>query len=392
MTLKTINGSYAIAEAVKDCKVEVVAAYPITPSTYIPHALNKYYANGEIPKFIAVEAEFSAISAVQGASAAGARAFTATSSQGLLLMHEALFATSGMRLPVVAVVANRAISAPLSIWTDEQDTISQRDTGWIQIYCKNNQQAVDSVVQAFRIAEKVMLPVMVCVDGFYLTHSVEQIDVPEKEKIAAYLPAYENQYKLDPQNPLTLGAYATPPDYQEFREDLCNDLDASTAAIEAAGKEFAKAFGREYGLLEYYKCDDADRIMLTIGSMACNIERVVDALRAKGEKVGCCHLRVLRPFPRDALKKGPLKGRHVLVVERDISPGGVPPIYAEVSEAMAGTGSTVSYAVGALGGREIKAEEIEQWLMRMKEGKQLRDWMGRNEQKKPAGKIAVAKA
>ena len=377
MVLKTIEGSLAVAEAACNCKPDVVAAYPITPSTHIAHQLNKYYADGLIPKFIAVESEFAAMSAIQGASAAGARAFTATSGQGLLLMHEVLFATSGMRLPVVACVANRAVSSPLSIWNDEQDSISQRDTGWIQIYCKNNQQAVDSIIQAFRIGEKAMIPVMVCIDGFYLTHSVEQIDVPEPEKTGAFMRPYVNPYKLDPENPISLGVYATPPDYQEFREDLSADLEKSAGIIEDVGKEFGEAFGRAYGLIDGYKTGDADRVMLSLGSITTNIEKLVDSLRAKGESVGSFHLRVFRPFPRDIVRKA-LAGKKVLVVERDISPGTVPPIYLEASEALEGTGATVSFIRGGLGGREVRTQELEGWFARMKDGKQIREWMGQN--------------
>ena len=377
MTLQTIEGSLAIADVTKDCGVEVVAAYPITASTHIAHQLNKHWADGLIPKFIAVEAEFSAISAAKGASAAGARVFTATSGQGLLLMHEALHAVAGMRLPVVMCVANRAISAPLNVWNDEQDTISQRDTGWIQIYCKDNQQAVDAIPQAFVIAEKLMLPVMVCIDGFYLTHAVEQIDVPEADKLKKFVPPYNNPYKLDPEHPISLGVYTAPPEYQEFRQDLCDDMDKAVGEIEKIGADYGKAFGRPYGLFESYKCEDADRVMLTLGSMAANIEKTVDVLRAKGEKVGVMHLRVYRPFPREALRKA-LEGKHVMVIERDISPGAVPPLYSEVVEATVGTKSFVSYAIGALGGREVRGAEIEKLFALMKEGKQIRTWIGVN--------------
>jgi pyruvate ferredoxin oxidoreductase alpha subunit len=376
--LKTAEGSLVIAEAVRDCGVEVVAAYPITSSTHIAHQLDKYYADGLIPKFIAVESEFAAMSALQGASAGGARAFTTTSGQGLLLMHEVLHSMAGMRLPVVACVANRAVSSPLSIWNDEQDSMSQRDTGWIQLYCKNNQEAVDTVIQAFRIAEKVMIPAMVCIDGFYLTHSVEQIDTPEPEKIKAFLPPYVNPYVLDPEKPMSLGVYATPPDYQDFREDLSADIENTLPVIEDVGREFGKAFGRTYGLMDLYQCEDADRVMLSLGSITSNIDKVVDKLRAQGEKVGVCHLRAFRPFPREQLRKA-LVGKHVLIVERDISPGSVPPLYGEVAEALYGTNTTVSYIKGGLGGREVRSTEFERWFAKMKEGKQIRAWMGSNQ-------------
>ena len=379
MALTTINNSAAIALVASYCKVDVVASYPITPSTPITHELNKLYVNGGFPKFITVESEFSAISSLIGASAAGVRTFSATCGQGLMLMHEALFSTSGMRLPVVMAVANRAISSPLNIWNDEQDSICQRDSGWIQLYCKNGQQAVDTVVQAFKIAEKTMLPAMVCLDGFYLTHSVGQVDIPDKDKVAAFLPPYKNPCVLDPQNPLTVGAYAVPADYQDFRENLSADLENSAKEIVEVGKEFGKAFGREYGLVEYHNCKDADRVIITLGSVYNTIEMVADGLIAKGEKVGVAHLRAFRPFPAENLRAN-LAGKHVLVVERDISPGAVPPVYAEVSEALAGTGSTVSVAAGLLGGREAKRQAFESLFERMKQGK-VKGWFCSKEKK-----------
>jgi pyruvate ferredoxin oxidoreductase alpha subunit len=364
--------SAAIAEVASYCKVEVVASYPITPSTPLTHELDRIYVNGGFPKFITVEAEFSAISSLLGASAAGGRTFSATSSQGLLLMHEALFSTAGMRLPVVMVVANRAVSSPLNIWNDEQDSVSQRDSGWIQLYCKSGQEAVDTVVQAFKIAEKAMLPAMVCIDGFYLTHTVSQVDLPDKDRVAAFLLPYKNPNALDPQNPLSLGAYATPADYQDFREDLAADLEAVQDTIAEVGKEFGKVFGREYGLVEYRNCKDADRVILSLGSVCNSIEKVADSLRARGEKVGVAHLRSFRPFPASDLRAN-LAGKHVLVVERDVSPGGIPPVYAELSEALVGTGATVSVATGLLGGREAKRQAFESLFERMKQGK-VKGW------------------
>ena len=379
MAIKTMNYSDAIAEAASYCKVDVIASYPITPSTPIAHALNKIYVNGGFPKFITVEAEFSAISSLLGASAAGARTFSATSSQGLMLMHEALFSTAGMRLPVVMAIANRAISSPLNIWADEQDSISQRDSGWLQLYCKNGQEAVDTTIQAFMIAEKTMLPVMVCLDGFYLTHTISQVDVPDKDKVAAFIPPYKNPYVLDPQNPVSVGAYTMPADYQDFREDLCADVDAAQDSIVEVGKEFGKVFGREYGLVEYHNCKDADRVIITLGSVYNSIEKVADSLRARGEKVGVAHLRSFRPFPASDLRAN-LAGKHVLVVERDISPGGVPPVYAEVSEALVGTGATVSVATGLLGGREAKKQAFEALYDKMKQGK-VKSWLCSKERK-----------
>src|SRR3989338_2535109 len=203
---------------VLNCRPQVVACYPITPTTSLTAELNQYYVDGKIPEYLAVESEFAAMSALVGASAAGSRTFTTTGGQGLLLMHEVLFSAAGMRLPIVIVNGNRAVSSPLNIWNDEQDSISQRDTGWIQIYCKNNQEAVDTIAQAFYVAEKILLPVMVCVDGHYLTHAVEQVDVPEESLVDKFLPPYKYPLKLDPENPVSLGVYANPTHYQIFRE------------------------------------------------------------------------------------------------------------------------------------------------------------------------------
>lgn len=378
MALQTLLGSNAIAEVAVNCGIEVVGAYPITPSTPIAHALNKHWANGRIPKFVAVESEHSAISVITGASAAGARVFSATSGQGLLLMHEVLSATSGMRIPVVMCVANRAISAPLNVWNDEQDTVMQRDAGWIQLYCKNNQEAVDTIPQAFVIAEKTYLPVMVCVDGFYLTHCVEQVEMPDPEKVRAFVGKYENPYKLDSGKPISLGVYAAPNEYQEFRQDFCADMEKALFAVEKAGRDYASVCGREYGFFGAYDVEGADRVMLSLGSVCTNIEKVVDKLRAKGEKVGVLHLRVYMPFPREQLRKA-LQGKHVMVIERDVSPGAAPPVFTDVSEALYGTGTTMSYAIGALGGRDVKPAEYEGLFARMKEGKAIRGaWIGQN--------------
>ena len=383
MTVKSVNGTTAIAQSVKACQPQVVAGYPITPMTHVVEELEKYFANGEIPTFIAVEAEFSAISAVLGASAAGCRSFTATSAQGLLYMHEVLFAVSGMRLPVVMAVGNRAVSAPLSIWNDEQDSVSQRDAGWIQLYCKNNQEAADSIPQAFFIAEKTMLPVMVCIDGHFLTHTVEQVDLLEPSQVAKFLPPYKPTVFLDPKNPVSLGVYTSPAHYQEFRQDLSQDLETSRRTILEAGEKFKKLFGRSLGLVDEYQCSDATEILVGLGSAMENVRIVVDQLRKKGRKVGCLHIRSYRPFPRSEIQKI-LAHKRVGVIDRAISPGSTAPLYTEVSEALQGTGATVSSFVGALGGRMLTTTDVPALFETLSNGKPVQQWITVNLEKNDA--------
>ncbi|MBI4209966.1 MAG: pyruvate ferredoxin oxidoreductase [Candidatus Diapherotrites archaeon] len=365
--LKTKEGARVLGEMAVNCKPQVCACYPITPTTHLTEELNRYYSNGRIPEYITVEAEFSAISALIGASAAGSRTFTTTGGQGLLYMHEPLFSAAGMRLPIVMLVGNRAVSSPLNIWNDEQDSISQRDTGWIQIYCKNNQEAVDAIPQAFYVAEKILLPVMVCVDGHYLTHAVEQVDVADEKVVDEFLPPYKYPLKLDPENPVSLGVYANPTHYQIFREDIMKDMEQAKQLLIEAGKKWGKLTGRTYGLVSGYKVKDADRVIVGVGSVMDNVITVVNELREKGEKVGALHLRVFRPFPHEELREA-LAGRKIGVIDRDISIGGKAPIYLEVLEALSGTKAQVSSFFGGLGGRGIKRTHIREMFEKMKKG------------------------
>jgi len=364
MTIKVLEGGNAIAESTLNCEPEVVACYPITPSTPIAEAMAAYYANGLIKEFIDVEAEFSALSSLIGASAAGARTFSTTSSQGLLLMHEAIFNAAGMRLPIVMAVANRAVSAPLNIWNDLQDSISQRDTGWLQFYARTNQQAVDLMPQAFKIAEKTMIPAMVCVDGFYLTHKLEQIDVPEKKLIKEFLPEFNPKVKLDPNNPLSLGVYAGPAHYQEFRADLHEDLINSLNEIKKQAKEFEELTKRKQFVLEEFKTEDADFILIGLGSMMSNVFEAVKELREKGEKVGAIHLNVFRPFPSKELRKA-LEGKKIGVIDRALSLGAKAPLYLEIREAL--PKEEISSFYGALGGRAITRKEAKKIFEMLKQ-------------------------
>ncbi len=365
--IRTKEGARVIGEMVVNCRPQVVACYPITPTTHLTEELNKYYADGKIPEYITVEGEFSAISALIGASATGSRTFTTTGGQGLLYMHESLFSAAGMRLPIVMLIGNRAVSSPLNIWNDEQDSISQRDSGWVQIYCKNNQEAVDTIPQAYYIAEKILLPVMVCVDGHYLTHAVEQVDVADEATVKKFLPDYKYPLKLDPENPVSLGVYANPTHYQMFREDVVKDMEHSKALISEAGEKWGGLTGRTYGLVNGHKVKDADRVIVGLGSAMDNVITVVNELRANGEKAGALHLRVFRPFPREELRKA-LAGKKVGVIDRDLSIGGAAPVYVEVQEALEGTKAEVSSFFGGLGGRGIKRVHITEMFAQMKNG------------------------
>lgn len=368
MAKKTIECSEAIAETVVNCNPDVVAAYPITPSTHIPERLAKYWADGELREFIPVESEHSAFSALVGGSAVGGRTFTASSSQGLLLAHEVLFNISGMRLPVVVFIANRSVSAPLNIWCDHQDAMSQRDTGWIQIYVKNSQEAVDSVVQAYKIAEQTMIPVMVCGDGFFLTHAVEQVDTPDKDLVKKYLPPLRMDIKLDPQKPLSLGVYAMPETYQDFREDFVQDFEASMDVIIKADEDWKKATGRGYGLFEAYYVDDAERVIVAMGAQASNGKEAVNKLREKGEKVGIFILRLFRPFPYKQVGEA-LKGKSILVLDRSLSPGANAPLFDEILTALEGKAKNMLSTVGGLGGRDLNVDVFTSLFEQMKAGK-----------------------
>ncbi len=377
MVVKTVEGSAAVAESIRECEPDVVACYPITPSTHIAEDLNKMYADGEIKAYIAVESEFSAISALIGASAVGGRAVSTTSAQGLALMHEALHAAAGMRLPMVMVVANRALSAPLNIWGDQQDSVSQRDTGWIQLYCETNQEAVDSVPIAFKVSEEVCLPVMVCMDGFYLTHSVEQIDVPEKKLVEKFLPKFAPEIKLDPENPLSLGVYAMPADYQSFREDLERDLQKSKHSLKQAQAQWSSLTGRNYGLIEDYLLKDAENVFVAMGSICGNAKEAVDQLRARGEKVGLLRVRSFRPFPFGEVANALNGKKHVAVFEKDASFGGAPPLFGEVLCALNDLNRkpTLSSFIGGLGGKDVTVSDAVKILEKIKDGEKRFEWV-----------------
>ncbi|MFH0913048.1 MAG: pyruvate ferredoxin oxidoreductase, partial [Candidatus Omnitrophota bacterium] len=297
-----LEGSRAVAEVVRLCKPGVISAYPITPQTHIVEELAQIVADGKLDaQFVNVESEHSAASVVLGAVATGVRAFTATSSQGLFYMAEVLFNISGLRLPLVMTCANRAISAPINIWNDQQDSVSLRDSGWVQLYAENNQEAVDFHLIGYRLSEdkSIMLPVMVCMDGFILTHGMEAVDMPEQDKVDKFLPPYKPLYKLDPAEPLSMGLLATPDYYLETRFAMQETFKDVLKAIPKVCEEFKTQFGRDYkdGLVEEYYTEDAEKVIVAMGSVCGTIKEVVDAQRAKGKKVGLLKIISYRPFP-----------------------------------------------------------------------------------------------
>lgn len=324
--MTVVEGSYAVAHAVKVCKPNVISAYPITPQTHIVEDLSQFMADGEIPhcEYINVESEFSAISTLVGASAAGARTYSSTTSQGLELMHEVLFNAAGMRLPIVMTVANRAVSAPINIWNDQQDSISQRDTGWMQLFAEDTQEAADMTAQAYKVAEdkNVMLPAMVCMDGFILSHVYEPVILLEQDLTEEYLPGFEPEHILDPANPKTFGAFADPSTYTEFRYLQQKGMDAALEKIGKAADDFNRIFGRYYGgLIDTYEAEDAEILIVAMGSVVGTIKDVIDRVRSEGVRVGLVKVRSFRPFPVDVIRKVVENAAVIVTLDKNISLG-----------------------------------------------------------------------
>ncbi|ADI74668.1 pyruvate flavodoxin/ferredoxin oxidoreductase domain protein [Methanohalobium evestigatum Z-7303] len=373
--MTVVEGSYAVAHATKVCKPNVISAYPITPQTHIVEDLSQFIADGEIENcdYINVESEFSALSTLVGSSATGARTYSSTTSQGLALMHEVLFNASGMRLPIVVTVVNRALSAPINIWNDQQDSVSERDSGWIQLYAEDVQEAGDMIAQAYKVGEDpdVMLPVMVCMDGFLLSHVYEPVVLLEEDLIDDYLPPFDPEYKLDPKDPKTFGAFAPPASYTEFRYAQEQAMSAALDKIEKAADDFYDVFGRYYGgLIDEYKTDDAEIIIMAKGSIIGTIRDVIDSLRENGVKVGLLKVRALRPFPKDAIKEVVKDTSVVVTLDKNISPGvNEGALCTETKACMYNSDINVpviGYMIG-LGGRDIPEDTIENIVDEAKE-------------------------
>ena len=381
MVREVMTSNKAVAEAVRLAKPKVIPVYPITPQTTISEYLAQYVADEKIDaKYVKVESEHSAISAAVGASGAGVRVFTATSSQGLMLMHEILFAAAGMRTPFVLADANRAISAPLNIWNDQQDSIAQRDAGFLQIYVENAQEALDTTIMAYKVSENpnVLLPSMVCLDGFILTHTVEPVEVPEQEDVDKFLPPYVPEHSfIDPKKPMSIGNFADPDYYMEARYDMEVAMTNSIEVIKETCDEFAKIFGRQYGLVEKYKTEDADIIFVAMGSICSSIRVMVDHLRTKGEKVGLLKIRSYRPFPADEIREALKDCERVAVVDKNFTFGIGGALYTDMKVKI---DKEIYGFVTGLGGRDITPESIARIYMETKNGpKKDVTWIGLKE-------------
>lgn len=362
---KFLEGSEAIADVIKLCKPAVISAYPITPQTHIVENLATMVAEGELnSQFVNVESEHSAASVVLGGSATGVRTYTATSSQGLFLMAEVVFNIAGMRLPIVMTCANRAISGPINIWNDQQDSISLRDSGWLQLFAENLQEAVDLHLIAYKIAEdkKIMLPVMVCMDGFILTHGVENVDMPEQNQVDKFLPPYDAPYKLDINNPMSLGCLADPDYYMETRYAIQKTHEEILEAMPKITKEFETVFGRNYGnMIEEYKTKDADKVLVALGSVCGTIKDVIDEARKKGQKWGLLKIMSYRPFDSNLIYQALKDVPKVAVVDKAVSLGSLAPLYSEIKAIFANRKKSpkiISSFILGLGGRDISKESI----------------------------------
>ncbi|HSJ20429.1 MAG TPA: transketolase C-terminal domain-containing protein [Nocardioidaceae bacterium] len=354
--LSQIEGSQAVARAVTLCRPEVIAAYPISPQTHIVESLSDRVRSGELDgcEYLMVESEFGAMSACIGASAAGARTYTATSSQGLLFMAEALFNASGLGLPIVMTVANRAIGAPINIWNDHSDAMSMRDSGWIQLYAESNQEAVDLHVQAYRLAESLSVPVMVCMDGFVLTHAFEQVDLPTQEQVDAFLPPFEARQMLDPDDPVTIGAMVGPEAFAEVKYLMHAKQMEALDEIPVIADDFRQAFGRSSGgLVQPYCLEDAETVVVALGSVLGTIGEVVDNLREEGVPVGVLGISCFRPWPIAEVREALAGAKRVVVVERAFAVGAGGIVGQNTRDALRHLPVEVYDVVAGLGGRPI---------------------------------------
>jgi pyruvate ferredoxin oxidoreductase alpha subunit len=368
-----LEASHAAAEAARMADIDVTAAYPITPQTHIPERLAEMVANGELEAaYIPVESEHSALSACLGSAAVGARTFTATAGQGLELMHEVVYVASSMRYPIVMTVCNRALSAPLSVWGDHSDAMAVRDTGWIQVFCQNNQEAFDMTLWAFRVGEdpRVLFPVMVHFDGFSLSHVTEPVILPEQEEVDRFLPKFQYPFALNPDHPMTHGAFGPPDIYSETKVAQEVALRKSKAVILQGWQEFGDVFGRYYEPVESYKTEGARLLLLTMGSFSETAKAAIDARKDRGESVGLINLRLWRPFPFKELIRAVKDTETLVIFDRCISfggPGG--PVCSEVRSALYSERKrpTVVSFVGGLGGRDMSVEDFEHVIDRGRE-------------------------
>jgi len=366
-----IEGSAAIARTIKMCKPGVISAYPITPQTHIGENLVQFIANGEMEcQFVNAESEHSSASIILGVSAVGVRAYNSTSSQGLLLMAEVLYSIAGMRFPLVITCANRAVSSPINIWNDQQDSVTLRDSGWIQFYAENNQEACDLHIQAYRIAEdqNISLPVMVCVDGYILTHAVEVVNLPDQEQVDGFLPPLKPLHVLDPQDPVSMGVLYDPSSYMETRYAIQETMSEALELIPRVASEFKEMFGRESGgLIQEYRTSDADKVIVAMGSVVSTVKEVVDEMRGEGEKVGAIKVITHRPLPSQALYDSLKDVPEIAVLDKSISLGAAGPLHMDLKYTFQGKNVSpkISGFVAGLGGRDITRDSIREIFDRL---------------------------
>ncbi len=387
--LKQTEGSKAVAEAIALCRPEVICAYPISPQTHIVEALGEMVKAGELTpcEFINVESEFAAMSVAIGSSAAGARSYTATASQGLLFMVEAVYNAAGLGLPIVMTVANRAIGAPINIWNDHSDSLSQRDSGWMQLFAETNQEAVDLHIQAFRLAEELSMPIMVCMDGFILTHAFERVDIPSQEQVDAYLPPFEPRQVLDPAEPMSIGAMVGPEAFMEVKYLAHAKQMQAIELIPKLADEFKNIFGRDSGgLIRTYQIEDAETVVIAMGSILGTIKDVVDEMRAEGHKIGVLGIISFRPFPLEQVRAALIKSKRFIVLEKSLAVGMGGIVATNVRMAVTGSGLRGFTAIAGLGGRAIPKSSLHK-LFRQAEKEELEpvtfvdlDWAAVNKQ------------
>ena len=383
MAVSVMTGSRSVATAVKLAKPEVIAAYPVTPQTEIVEDIATFIKNKELnAKFIKVDSEHSAMSALIGASSAGARTFTATASQGLMYMAEVVHWAAHARLPIVMAVATRALASPWSILNDHTDFLVQHSSGWIQIMCENNQEALDTTLQAFKIAEKreVMLPVMVGLDGFILTHTSMPVDVPDPDLIDSFLGKRMAPFALDPDNPLTFGNVVDDKYFMEMRYKMFESMQNAKRVIKEVSEAYAKLTGRSYGLVECYQCDDAEHVIVTMGAASGDAKVAASMLRKEGIKAGVLRLRVIRPFPKEDIVEALANRKTVSIVERDLSAGIGNILAHEIKSALydAGAKVFVKSFIAGLGGRDILPEDFVNAVKSAGSGKKGDEWIRLN--------------
>lgn len=361
MTARVIEGTHAISYGVQLARARVIAAYPITPSSGVVELLGEMCADGRLDaRFVAVESEHSALATCAGAAQTGVRAFTATSSHGLLYMHEMLHWCAGARLPIVLANVNRAVGSPWNIFVDQSDSLSQRDTGWIQYYCENNQEVLDTILQAYRVAEQVLMPAMVCLDAFFLSHTSEPVHIPDQETVDRYLPTFSPRFLLDVAEPHAFGGLPANDSYMELRARMERAMRGALHVADAADREFGDLFGRRYGIVETYRTDDARTILVTSGTAAGTARGVIDQCRASGHAVGLARIRLFRPFPAEELRRVLSHAERIVVFDRNISFGCGGIMASELRAAFCNhtPQPPIHSYVGGLGGRDVTPETL----------------------------------